>query len=73
MGAVAALRNIKSAISVAKSVLQHTKHSILAGDQATKFAIEMGFKEESLSSINSTKMWEVWKKNKCQPNFWIVC
>lgn len=73
MGAVAGLRRVKGAISVAKKVLQHTKHSLLGGDLASEFAIKMGHKEESLATQNSTDVYLRWKdKNKCQPNFWKV-
>ena len=72
VGAVGGIRNIKSAISVARKVLENTKHSLLGGDGATKFAKEMGFKEESLKTDESTKMWTNWKSNNCQPNFWKV-
>lgn len=71
-GAVAALRRIKNAASVAKHVLRHTKHTLLAGDQATAFAIAMGFTEETLSTNASTEVWETWKQNNCQPNYWIA-
>ncbi|KAI4463477.1 l-asparaginase [Holotrichia oblita] len=71
-GAVAALRRIKNAASVAKHVLQHTKHTLLAGDQATAFAVAMGFTEESLSTDASRGVWEDWKENNCQPNYWIA-
>lgn len=37
--------------------------------EATKFAIEMGFKEESLSTNHSRRLFEDWSANKCQPNF----
>ena len=33
----------------------------------------MGFKEESLSTNSSTQMWQDWKTNHCQPNYWKVC
>lgn len=72
VGAVAALRNIKDAIAVAKHVLQNTKHSLLVGDQATDFAIMMGFKTESLTTPESKGVWKKWRKNMCQPNFWTV-
>jgi len=71
VGAVANLRRIKPAISVARKVLEHTSHSMLAGDLATQFAIEMGFEEESLSTQESKKMWTDWRNNNCQPNFWM--
>lgn len=72
MGAVGALRRIKNAISVAKDVLQHTSHSFLVGDQATSFAREMGYIEETLSTSTSHKIWKEWKQNNCQPNYWKV-
>lgn len=72
VGAVACLRRIKPAISVARKVLEHTSHSILAGELATQFAVEMGFKEESLTTPESKKMWLDWRNQNCQPNFWMV-
>ncbi|GIY84509.1 n(4)-(Beta-N-acetylglucosaminyl)-L-asparaginase, partial [Caerostris extrusa] len=71
VGGVASLRRIKSAISVARKVLENTEHSLLVGDLATQFAVSMGFKEESLSSDYSKGLWKEWKKNSCQPNFWM--
>lgn len=70
VGAVGGIRNIKSAISVARKVLENTKHTLLGGDQAKQFAVRMGFKEESLTTNVSTNMWQKWKANNCQPNFW---
>ena len=72
MGAVAALRRIKPAMSVARKVLDHTHHSILAGDLATEFAKKMGFKEESLATNESQAKFNQWLDNNCQPNFWTV-
>lgn len=70
MGSVAGLRRVKPAIAVARAVLEHTTHSVLAGDLATKFAVEMGFKEESLETEYSNDMWRDWANSDCQPNFW---
>lgn len=70
VGAVASLRRIKPAISVARKVLEHTTHSILAGELATQFAVEMGFKEETLTTPTSKQMWLDWRNKNCQPNFW---
>ncbi|GJQ82384.1 hypothetical protein Trydic_g448 [Trypoxylus dichotomus] len=69
-GAVADLRRIKDAASVAKHVLQYTTHTLLAGDQATAFAVAMGFTEENLSTNASLAVWEAWEENNCQPNYW---
>lgn len=71
-GAVAGLRRIKDVISVARRVLENTQHTLLVGDQATEFARQMGFKEESLSTFTSHAIWKKWKSNSCQPNFWMV-
>lgn len=70
VGAVGCLRRIKSAISVARSIMNHTTHTLLVGEEAAQFAIKMGFKEEDLHSKESIEMFETWKKNKCQPNYW---
>ncbi|XP_047545626.1 N(4)-(Beta-N-acetylglucosaminyl)-L-asparaginase [Vanessa atalanta] len=72
VGAVGALRRIKRAASVARHVLEHTKHSILVGELATQFAEQMGFYEESLTTPDSKRLWLRWYyRNHCQPNFWM--
>ncbi|KAK0624936.1 nucleophile aminohydrolase, partial [Bombardia bombarda] len=68
-GAVAGLRRIRDAISVARHVLEHTSHSLLAGDLATQFAVENGFAEEDLSTAESRAACEVWKEGNCQGNY----
>lgn len=72
MGAVGGLKNIKDAISVARHVLQNTKHSFLVGSGATDFAIQIGFESESLTTNYSKNLWKTWKNDSCQPNFWKV-
>jgi len=69
MGAVAYLRRVKDAIKVARFVLTHSAHSILAGEGALEFAKMMGFREEPLDSKYSRNMFLEWKKNMCQPNY----
>ena len=69
---MAQMRRIKPAISVARKVLEHTHHSILAGDLATAFAKQMGFAEESLSTAESQDQYYQWVFRNCQPNFWTV-
>ncbi|XP_039276431.1 N(4)-(Beta-N-acetylglucosaminyl)-L-asparaginase [Nilaparvata lugens] len=70
VGAVGGLRSIKSAISVARKVMDQTKHTLLAGDLATQFALNLGFVPESLLTDYSYGLWKSWRDNKCQPNFW---
>ncbi|GFP55880.1 N(4)-(Beta-N-acetylglucosaminyl)-L-asparaginase [Trichoderma asperellum] len=68
-GAVANLRRVKDAVGVARHVLDYTQHTLLAGEQATQFALENGFEEESLSTEDSLKFCYEWRKNHCQPNY----
>lgn len=69
IGGVTSLRRVKHAISVARSVLEHSEHSLLAGDLATEFAKEMGFTIETLTTNDSRATWTNWKERNCQPNF----
>lgn len=71
MGAVGHMKRIKEAAKVARHVMENTKHTLLVGDGATQFAVQMGFKETNLSTNYSLNLWNQWKTN-CQPNFWSV-
>ncbi|KAL5113635.1 hypothetical protein ACEQ8H_008474 [Pleosporales sp. CAS-2024a] len=68
-GSVAALRRIKDAISVARAVLEHTSHTMLAGDFATAFALSNGFVAEDLTTAESAASCDKWKESGCQPNY----
>ncbi|OTA62307.1 hypothetical protein K449DRAFT_422457 [Hypoxylon sp. EC38] len=68
-GAVAALRRIKDAISVARAVLEHTTHTLLAGDFATDFAVANGFTVQNLTTEVSAASCEQWRAANCQPNY----
>jgi len=61
-GSVACIADIMHPISVARLVMEKTKHVMLAGDGAKKFALENGFKEENLLTDESRKAWLEWKK-----------
>lgn len=69
-GGVGCLRRVKKAISVARKVLENTKHTLLVGELATQFAEKMGFTIESLSTNESQRAFESWRNQSCQPNFW---
>ena len=71
VGAVSAIRRVKNAAGVARAVLDHTSHTMLAGELAAEFAYEMGFANESLYSNQSIQQHETWLSNNCQPNFWV--
>lgn len=60
VGAVGCLKRVKKAISVARAVMEKTQHSLIVGDDATRFAARMGFEETSLTNITSQKRWEEW-------------
>lgn len=63
---------MKNAISVARHVMENTGHTLLVGEQATQFALMMGFQEETLRTNYSQSLWQQWLQNNCQPNFWTV-
>ncbi|KAF7560153.1 hypothetical protein G7046_g3991 [Stylonectria norvegica] len=68
-GAVASLRRVRDAISVARHVLEYTTHSLLAGDLATEFALQNGFQAENLTTASSAEQCNAWKASRCQPNY----
>lgn len=63
------LRRVKQAISVARAVMEHTAHTLLAGNGATAFAKMMGFPETNLSTPHSEKLYTDWRAGHCQPNY----
>lgn len=68
-GSVVYLQHIKHPISVARMVMEKTKHVILAGDGALQFALENGFERmpEKLSP-DAEKAWKDWlKKSEYKP------
>ncbi len=69
-GAVGCLKRIRPAISVARAVLEKSKHTFLVGEDATRFALKMGFKEEALLTEKAKKAWEAWKADPKREDFW---
>ena len=63
-GSVAFLQNIKHPVSVARKVMEDTKHVMLVGEGARKFAKSKGFKEMNLLTEKSKKEWENWLKDR---------
>ncbi|MBI4164769.1 MAG: N(4)-(beta-N-acetylglucosaminyl)-L-asparaginase [Acidobacteria bacterium] len=70
-GAVCSLHNIRNAISVARQVLERTKHTTLAGEGAFRFALQTGFEPEQLLTAESLKRWQEWKANPKQESYWL--
>ena len=61
---VAGLRNIAHPAAVARCILQRTKHVLLVGDNALRFAKEHGFPEQDLLTDETRKAWIAWKESK---------
>ena len=64
IGSVAYLKNIKHAVSVARAVMERSRHVMLVGDGAYDFAIENGFKHQNLLTSQSKEDWQSWLKEK---------
>ena len=61
-GSVAFLQNIKHPVSVARKVMEETKHVMLVGEGARQFAVSNGFEEINLLTEQSEKDWKKWLK-----------
>ncbi len=62
-GAVAALRDIKHPVAVARKVLDRTPHVLLVGDGARRFALEQGFRKENLLTPGARAAWKKSRRN----------
>ena len=63
-GSVAFLQDIKHPISVARKVMEETKHVMLVGEGAKQFAKSQGFEETNLLTQKSESEWKKWLKNR---------
>jgi N4-(beta-N-acetylglucosaminyl)-L-asparaginase len=62
-GAVACLEGVRTPSHVAKLVMEQTDHHLLVGDDAQRFARQMGIKiEDDLNSDESRRLWLEWKR-----------
>jgi Asparaginase len=69
MGAVGGIRNIRDAVRAAALVKDHTHHSLLVGEQAAQFAVDMGLEWSGLTTQDSASLHRNWWAGGCQPNF----
>lgn len=69
-GAVAALEKIPTAISVARRVLERTRHTLLGGEGALRFALAEGFESQQLLTPKAIERWEKWRKDPERRRFW---
>jgi N4-(beta-N-acetylglucosaminyl)-L-asparaginase len=60
-GSVAALENYLHPISVARRVMEKTKHVLLVGNGAGEFAKKQGFKTQELLTEEQRVKWQAWK------------
>ncbi len=70
-GSVAALENYPHPISVARRVMEKTKHVMLVGAGAAEFAKAQGFETAEMPIAEQKKLWQEWlsqQKNEKAPN-----
>jgi N4-(beta-N-acetylglucosaminyl)-L-asparaginase len=60
-GSVAFLQNIVHPVSVARKVMEETRHIMLVGKGAEEFAYKMGFEKTPLLTEQSAERWETWR------------
>lgn len=61
-GSVTALEGFKHPISVARRVMEKTRHVMLTGQGAAEFAASQGFEKVDLLTEERRKAWERWAK-----------
>lgn len=61
-GSVGAVRNIKNASLMARTVMDHSGHVMLVGEGAERFAVAQGFVRENLLTDHSRRIWLLWKE-----------
>jgi len=69
-GAVGGVRWTKNPSLLAKAVMEHTGHVMLAGQGADKFAKAMGFPKDELLTERSRKIWLLWKESMSTQDWW---
>jgi len=70
-GSVCNLHMIKNPISVARLVMEKTRHTTLAGEGAYQFALKMGFESQTLLTPQSLQKWQAWKADPHHKTFWL--
>jgi L-asparaginase / beta-aspartyl-peptidase len=61
-GAVGAMGSVVPAISVARQVMEQSRHVLLVGEGATRFALERGFQETDLVADEQRESWLLARK-----------
>jgi len=70
-GSVASLRNIMHPAAVARLVMKRTRHCLLVGEGALRFARAHGFPEVDLLTDEARKVWLHWKETRDPNDDWV--
>ena len=70
-GAVGALEGIQNPAQVALLVLKRTRHVMLVGEGAKRFALSHGFREVNLLTDASRRAWLAWKAKQNPLDNWL--
>ena len=65
-GSVAFLQNIVHPVSVARKVMEDTKHVMLVREELESLQFQKGFKQKNLLTKESRKAWREWLKDRRQ-------
>jgi len=70
-GSVAAIRNIIHPAAVARVVMQRSRHCLLVGQGALRFARAHGFPEVNLLTDDARQIWLHWKETRDPKDDWL--
>jgi N4-(beta-N-acetylglucosaminyl)-L-asparaginase len=63
-GSVAGLKGFAHPISIARRVMETTKHVMLVGEDAAQFAAKHGFEKADMPVPEAKKAWQEWKEKQ---------
>src|SRR5262245_35268164 len=70
-GSVASIRNIMHPAAVARMVMQRTRHCLIVGEGAVRFARAHGFPEVNLLTDETRQIWLHWKETRDPKDDWL--
>ena len=70
-GSVASIRNIMHPAAVARLVMKRTRHCLLVGEGALRFARAHGFPEVNLLTDEARQIWLHWKETRDPNDDWL--
>jgi N4-(beta-N-acetylglucosaminyl)-L-asparaginase len=70
-GSVASIRNIVHPATVARVVMQRSRHCLLVGEGALRFARAHGFPEINLLTDEARQIWLHWKETRDPKDDWL--